>query len=556
MLLNPKTNYDMIKTKEKIMKLENFILLLPRALVATLLKVARANLSEEVNNYVVENGLYHIVPNEEIAKKIIDSGKIKASKNWINSYGTPVSCMFAGIPEVDNYLVNLGKNPLFHPEKIIQAVKINPYQHEMSNFKTRILQDRAILHEGDCIISQERTEIVQLVIDLKRNQQGKETLVLRERTKEEIEKMPDIYVPTKKCLQAIEEQKTEEGYVQNNFLGIPNAINTILRAGEIQQKYSITHTIDVIKTLINKIKNPQPKQIEENINSKIHRTIEDIEHGQITTKKSVRSKRYVDNIIELKKEGIKQENISKLLPEMVQTREVQYLRQKIETINQKPTPQYGIAGRKHNQRMALLSMIIASKENMQLDDRMLEILILASYCPNIANRLNIGNHAKLIKKLEMYHVNKEKYTKDDIKVLQAVIYAYEGSTKKMKKGMIKYKVSKQDIPMTNNLIQILREANTLDRVRLSSKGKMNWNPKYLKTRTAKSLINFSFELETLTRKVEDFSSILTYNRKEELEKQNQKPTNQFIQKLREQTILKPFEKGEKQEEYQDFQAEK
>lgn len=541
------------------MKIENFILLLPRALITAILKVARANLSEEVNHYVVENGLYHFVPNEEIARKIIHSGKIKASKNIINSYGTPVSCMFAGIPEIDNYLLNLGKNPLFHPEKIMYAVKINPYKQEMSNFKTRILQDRAILHEGDCIIPEERTRIVQLVIDLKKDEQGKESLVLRERTKEEIEKMPSTHTPNKRCLQAIEEQKIKEGYIQNDILGIPNAINTILRAGEIQQKYSIYNTRDTIKTLINRIKNPQPKQIEENVNTKIHRTIEAIEHGQIATKKSVRSKRYVDNIIHFNQEGIKQESISKLLPEIIQTREGQYLRQKAQIIKQKPIRKDGTHGIAHNQRVALLAMIIANQETMQLDDRMLDILISASYYYDIGKILNIGLHAtrsaNLVKKMEIYHVNQERYTQDDINVLQAVIAAHKGSQKKTEKILVKYKIKQQDIPMTNHLIQILKEADTLDRARLSSKGNMDFNPKYLRTKTAKSLINFAFELETLTRKVKDFNSILTYDRKEELEKQNQKKPNQFIQQLKEQTILKPFEKGEVQEESQ-IQAEK
>lgn len=531
------------------MKIENFILLLPRALITAVLKVARANLSEEVNNYVVENGLYHFVPNEEIAKKIIDSGKIKASKNIVNSYGTPVSCMFAGIPEIDNYLVNLGKNPLFHPEEIIQAVKINPYKQEMSNFKTRILQDRAILHEGDCIIPQERTQVVQLVIDLKKDEQGKERLILRERTKEEIEKMPNMHVPSQTCLKAMEEQKRKEGYVQHDILGIPNAINTILHAGEIQQKYSVNNTMNAIKMLINRIKHPQPKQIEENINTKIHRTIEEIEHGQIATKKSVRSKRYVDHIIHFNQEGIKQECMSKVLPEIIQTREGQYLRQKNQTINKEPSKTHGGV---HNQRIALFAMIIASKEPIQLEDRMLDILISASYYYDVGR--NMGPHitksAKIIKKMEVFHANEEKYSQDDMNILQAVIATQNVSKKKLEKVLAKYKIKEQDISMTNHLIQILKESIVLDRARLSSKGKMNLNPKYLKTRTAKSLINFSFEFEALTRKVKDFNSILDYNRKKELEKQNQKKPNQFIQQLKEQTILKPFKEGKIQEENQ------
>ena len=66
---------------------------------------------------------------------------------------------------------------------------------------------------------------------------------------------------------------------------------------------------------------------------------------------------------------------------------------------------------------------------------------------------------------------------------------------------------------------ILKDADALDRVRLDfNKGIMatDLNPKYLRTDTAKRLLNASYQLEGLTNKV-SFDRILAYKTEEQTE---------------------------------------
>lgn len=219
------------------MRLENLILFVSGSIASTLLKVVRLDMTNEVNKMAVDKGLYHFVPNEEIGHKILESGKILSAKGAlgiIDSYGTPAAFMFLGVPELENYMKNLSNfsdNKVLNPEQIMYAVKFNPKLEEMSNYKSRMV-DNVIIHEGDCIIPPERTSIAQFVLDLQKDEQGNvvydsqgyKQIGLRERTKEEIERDGDKYTPSQEFLEALESYKERNGKIVSNKYNLRNII--------------------------------------------------------------------------------------------------------------------------------------------------------------------------------------------------------------------------------------------------------------------------------------------------------------------------------------------
>lgn len=170
------------------MKIGDLIVFMPAGLIATVSKMIRNNISKETSQYISENHLYHCVQSEDIAQKIIESNVLKPStgifKN-INSYGKAASCMFAGIPTMDSFVKNISKNPYNNPEMICNAVEININEDEINkNYKIRSFSDESILYEGWCVLPPDRANIVQLVADLIRDNNGNP--ILDEQTKEPI----------------------------------------------------------------------------------------------------------------------------------------------------------------------------------------------------------------------------------------------------------------------------------------------------------------------------------------------------------------------------------
>ncbi len=531
------------------MKLENLIIFMPGAIASTLLKIVRLNMTDEVNKMAVDKGLYHFVPNEEVGHKILESGKILSAKGAlgiIDSYGTPAAVMFLGVPELENYLKNLSNfsdNKVLNPEQIMYAVKFNPKLEEMSNYKSRMV-DNVIIHEGDCIIPPERTSITQFVLDLQKDEQGNiiydsqgyKQIGLRERTKEEIERDGDKYTPSQEFLEALESYKERNGYIKNDILKLGNRANTLLHVGSIEAKYTLKNSIKFIKDFIKRITKPQ-KEIDENQNTKVHRVTKGIEQGQVETKKSVRDKKYVNNIIEFSKQGIKQQNLSKVLPEFLQSREGNFLKQKMNDFTKDPVTRKGIHGINHSNRVTSIALILAQREGLNLDDRMLDILATAGYYHDIGRIADVGPHAKrsarLVEKKQLKHIDGKPYSKEDMSILKTLIDAHEGTEKKATKMPQKYGVKEEDLEKTMKMVSIIRDADALDRARLSSKDSMDLNPKYLRTKSSKELIDFSFQFEALTRKVKDFSSILSYDPNKELQSENtlEEERNEFIKDL-------------------------
>jgi len=296
------------------MILKNLAVLFPSEIWTILTKFAKTKIDEKSANYIEENGLYHFTPNEEVAQLIIKSGYIKES-NAVLSYGIPASFLFAGKPDIDAFIKNMAdsaeNNPLLNPEKVYYAIKINPDKRDLSNYKMRI-QDNVILHEGKCILEDDKVEIKQLVIDLVKDKDGNEVLGFRERTKEEIERtttdmkefngrmmaIPNARftknTPSEECLKVIEDEKKRLGY---RFNGNLTNLSHIVQIDNEKSKNATKNIWNSLKNFIVKLrKGRQTQKIDENPNAKTSRLISDIEQGRIDTKKPVLDDKYVNTI--------------------------------------------------------------------------------------------------------------------------------------------------------------------------------------------------------------------------------------------------------------------
>lgn len=239
------------------MKLKDFLLYLPRWGYSTAVKHIRTRIPEEMKEYIQENHLYHITKDEETVQKIIDSGYLKPASGmmkYIDSYGSPVACMFAGTPSSDDYIKNLtdadiNKNPYLNPTMIAHGIEIDIKYNELEKFRTRLLADGVIIYKGKCNLPEDRVKKVQLVPDLCIDKEsGNKSIVFRKRTEKEIEESPNKYLPSQEYLQYVLEERQKLGYTQSK---VNNLVNTILHQQKIEAdttnrniKYNL---IDVIK---------------------------------------------------------------------------------------------------------------------------------------------------------------------------------------------------------------------------------------------------------------------------------------------------------------------
>ena len=239
------------------MKLKDFILYIPRWTYSTAVKHIRTQIPEKTKEYIEENHLYHITNNEETVQKIIDSGYLKPASGmmkYIDSYGSPVACMFAGMPSNDDYIKNLtdtniNKNPFLNPTMIAHGIEIDIKSNELDRFKTRLLSDGIIIYKGKCQLPENRVKNVQLVPDLCIDQEtGEKSIKFRKRTQEEIKESPDKYLPSQEYLKYVLEERQRLGYTQSK---INNVINTVIHEQKIEAymtnrniRYNL---IDVIK---------------------------------------------------------------------------------------------------------------------------------------------------------------------------------------------------------------------------------------------------------------------------------------------------------------------
>lgn len=523
------------------MILKNMLLILPSSVLAVITRFYRTNLNEQTAKYISENGLYHFTKDMETANKILESGKINPSKGILNAYGKAGTYMFAGIPDYDVYLKNFSReyyNLLLHPERIMYAVKINARESDLSGYKMRV-QDGAIIAEGGCILKPEQTEIKEIVIDYLPDKTGKKRLCLRERTKEEMQEVTDLallgevpvaipngkfhnYIPSNECLQAIKEERKRLGYVQ-----LLDTVSTISHINEIENKMSVGTVKKIGSKLMSwfsNIKNGKIKALPQAQNEKTTNTLEmkeasrsnikikkivelvnGISKGAISTTRPISSKVYSNTIVGLNKQGIYQKDLAQTFSELLGSSFYQYAKQKEKSIDMGKLYKSQGHGINHSRKVAILASEILQSSGINFDERMADILLTACYYHDIGRIADFGPHAKnsvrKLKKMELRFEDGEEYTEEDRNMLYAIVDAHEGRDSDIDKIMNKYHISKENQDKVKFYAGVLKDADALDRARLSNQFYMDLRPEYLRNREAKQLINFSFDLDNISRRM-------------------------------------------------------
>jgi len=180
------------------MVLESFIAV-NSAMLAT--RAINTKIEQDMKDKILDEGLYHVTTAEN-AQKIIESGHIKPSSN-ILSLGSKKCFFFAGLPSYKDLASNCASEAAKYEFK---AVKLNPNSEELSKFRQRAFNDDSITFKGRCDLPEERTEVVDLVLDI----DEKGNIYTREKTEEELEK----YIPKDELVQKMQELGS------NNMLGV------------------------------------------------------------------------------------------------------------------------------------------------------------------------------------------------------------------------------------------------------------------------------------------------------------------------------------------------
>ena len=531
------------------MKIKDMILYLPRGFVSTLAKYYRTDLDDKIKDKILEDGLYHFT-DEESAKLIVDSEYLKPATGkmkYTNSYGTPVACMFAGTPDIDNFSknftdYNIKNNPYINPCMVQTAVKILPENKEqLKNYKIRNISDSAVLYEGYCILPHERVSIEKMVPDLVRDEQGNPIknkigeyeIKFRKAREEELIEGSDLYLAQKDYLNYIKLKAIELGYSKDNdgrLHSTNNKINNIVDQARMESEIAkenlsqnfvgnLKKLYSKFQSMFNRIKTPKLEDSTENI----------IQNFKFGLKNPYQDKKFGLFVAETQsKQGLEQLSLETVLKELNQSREGEYLYDKYKELetNLKGSK---IHGKSHADRVLINSMIIAQKEGIlkeDTNDRIKDILITAAAYHDIGRVFDNGPHARRsarkIDKMDLRFSDGTMYSKEDKKLLMAIVESHEGKPEKIHKMVNKYGITnKEDKKIAYDLSTVLRDTDALDRVRLDLatpiNTKTNLNPQYLKTDTAKQLLEEAYELENLSKK-KSMQSILNYGKENEAEK--------------------------------------
>lgn len=521
------------------MKIKDMMLYLPRGFIGTLAKYYRTDLDDKIKDKILEDGLYHFT-NEESALKIMESEYLKPATDgifskYVNSYGTPVACMFAGTPDIDNFAKNvtdysIKNNPYINPCMVYTAVKILPENKEqLKNYKIRNLSDSAVLYEGYCILPHERISIEKMVPDLVRdrngnpikNNKGEYEIKFREARAEELVEGSNLYLAQNDYLDYIKQKALELGYSKNNdgkLNRLNNKITNIVDQGRMEfditkqnlkenSQGNLNNLFTKFKNFINRIKNPKLENSTENI-------MEDFKFGN---KNPYQDKKFGQFVAKIQsQQGLEQLKLKDVLSELNQSKEGKYLEDKYQDISDNLNSSK-MHGKSHIERVLINSMIIAKREGILEGDsnnRIKDILINA-----VAYQ---DKNSKKVRKMDLKFEDGTKYSKEDKKLLMAIIESHEGKPEKINKLIDKYDITNlEDIKIAQELSTVLRDADALDRVRLDRvtpiSTKINLRPEYLKTDTSKQLLEESYELENLTKN-KTIYSIFKYGEKTEAEK--------------------------------------
>ena len=561
------------------MLIKDIAMFVPRGIISTILKSVRTDIDTVGKEEILQNGLYHITKDQETAELILNSEYLKPStgilKN-INSFGTAVACMFDGLPTMDNYMKNLettktANNPLLTPNMVLNAIKISPTEmSELSNYKVRSLADNVIEYEGYCVLPKGKVKTVKLVPDLNRDtvtnmpiinpKTGEYEVIFREAKEEELNQDQKTYKVKEDYLKYIEKMREKIGYLNGDHLPAKaiNSFITLMYEGKLEEdmmkEYSKKNFFKLIKDRIERWKTPK---LDMSTDEKIYTEIKEFNHKK---KNPYRDKKFGTAVADFQRQGLEQLKLKDELEEITTGEIGVFFRKKEKHIDKSHVIQKGIHGISHNDRVALLSMIIAKNEGIlegDTDNRTKDILLTAAYLHDIGRKVgkiafNVGPHAKRsarkINKMHVRYMNGQPYTEEDKNILKAVVEAHEGKDEIMDKLCGKYHISEEDKGYTKKLMTILKDADALDRVRIDfNKGIMitDLNPQYLRTDTAKRLLDASYQLEGLTNKV-SFDRILAYKTEEQTEESKAK-TYRKVLKFIPKTIVKatPVSENEK-----------
>ena len=523
------------------MKINDMIVLLPVSIITTALKFARFDLNSEDKKFIAENHLYHCVSSKEVADNIIKSGYLRPATGalkTINSYGHASVCLFGGIPNTDNFMKNLNVNLYTQPDKIINAVEICIHEDELNkNYKSRKVSDEAILYEGYCVLPQDRTRAVQLVMDLKRDENGVPLLgnngrpagfEMRKRTLDEINRSPDEYRPRQDYLDYVKEIQKEYGMSTKEDI-VHSSISEVAflgRVGNMEGKEIIRSTKKNLGSILSEWKNSirdllYTKKIDENADAKIER----LSRGRayLERKNPYDDPKFALAVTKFGYEGIVQSNLEETLQDFANSENGKYLRDKFEQLDNN-----AIHGRKmlmHAKRTTLLANIIAEKEGIFAGDdadRKRDILAYAAFYKDIGRNAGLitsaRQRANYAKKIEMRELDGKLLSETDKKIVTMLIEGCGTKEDKTEKLLKKYQVPEEEQSMVKLLLNVVRDADALDRARLTKKmpfsTKTNLNPEYLRLRSSKGLMDVSYGLEFLSENVKSFRDILNYKNKE------------------------------------------
>lgn len=531
------------------MLIKDIAMFLPRGIVSTILKTVRTDIDKVGKEQILKNGLYHMTTDEETVQLILDSGYLKPStgilKN-LNSYGTAAVCMFNGIPTMEDYMKNLEttkafNNPLITPNMVLNGIKISPTEmRELVNYKARSLADDVIIYEGYCVLPKEEVKAVKLVPDLNRDavtnepivnsKTGEYEIIFREAQEAELSQDKKTYEAKEDYLKYVETVKKKIGYLEGNHLPSKaiNSFITLMYQGKLEGDMTKKYSKNIFKYIKEAIKRWRTPKLEMSTDEKIYTEIKEFDHKK---KNPYRDRKFGLAVADFQKQGLEQLELKDEL-EKITTGEIgKFFRRKNQQIDKTNIIQRGIHGIHHNDRVAMLSMMIARNEGIlegDTDHRTKDILLMAAYEHDIGRKVgkmtfNIGPHAKRsarkLRKMDVKYLNGQPYTEEDKNILRAVVEAHEGKDEAMDKICEKYHISEENLKYTKKLMRILKDADALDRVRLDYNTGIvitDLNPKYLRTNTAKRLLNASYQLEGLTNKV-SFDKILAYKTEEQTE---------------------------------------
>ena len=510
------------------MKLGDLMLFYPASIIALMTKIIKTNISESSKQYIEENHLYHCSSKENI-QKILESGYLKPAtglfKN-ITSYGKSCCFMFAGTPEIESYIKNISYDPYSNPTQITHAVEFDIKKEELGNYKTRPFSDEAIMYEGYCVFPQNRVKPVELVTDLNKDKDGNIIgLRVRKRTEQEINQSPDEYIPSNEYMKYISEKRKELRYINKNnkIADSYNRASFIFHGARHEIDSSVKNMkknfFTYLKDFKNKISNHQ-KLLDEGPEQRLNRILD--ENKYLTRKNPYADSKFAIAISNLQKQGIVQENIKEILPEFVNSKFGAFLRDKSKTFDETHLKSNENYGRSHSNRVCLLSMLIAQKEDLFKDDstREMELLTTAAFYHDIGHLSNRNlaakRSAKKIDKINLHYLDGKKFNNHDKQIVQLLIEGQNYNEKNLDKLVSKYNIEDNDIQMVTTLAKILNDANILDNSRFTINtplvNKTHINENLLQYNFSKSLIETSFALENLTQNV-PANYILNYQNK-------------------------------------------